>query len=140
MFRPLLAAAMILAPAAALAQDEQGRTPDRVRSVTITGDQKCPESTAEEVVVCSRIDPDEQYRIPKEMRNRAEVPSSRGSWVNRAATVDQVSRVAGGLPNTCSPIGTGGQTGCTQLWNRLYAAERQQADEEAAMVPGGGGE
>ncbi len=138
MFRPLLAAALVLAPAAAFAQAEEGRTPERVRSVTITGDQKCPESTADEVVVCSRIDPDEQYRIPKEMRNRAEVPANRGSWVNRAATVDQVSRVAGGLPNTCSPVGTGGQTGCTQLWNRLYAAERRQADEEAAMVPGGG--
>lgn len=138
MFRPFLAAALVLAPAAAFAQSDEGRSPERVRSVTITGDQKCPESTAEEVVVCSRIDPDEQYRIPKEMRNRAEVPANRSSWVNRAATIDRVGRVAGGLPDTCSPVGTGGQSGCTQLWNRLYAAERQQKDQEAAMVPGGG--
>lgn len=138
MIRPLFAAALLLAPSAALAQAETGRAPDRVRSVTITGDQKCPESTPEEVVVCSRINPDEQYRIPKEMRDAAEVPAGRTSWVNRAATIDQVSRVAGGLPNTCSPIGTGGQSGCAQMWNRLHAAEKRAAERNDALVPGGG--
>lgn len=142
MIRPFLAAALALIPVAAIAQDdrapEAGRTPERVRSVTLTGEQKCPESTAEEVVVCSRINPDEQYRIPKEMRNTAEVPANRSSWVNRAATIDRVGRVAGGLPDTCSPVGTGGQSGCALLYNRLYAAEKKAAERNDALVPGGG--
>jgi hypothetical protein len=140
MIRPLLAAALLLAPSGVLAQSDgaSGRAPDRVRSVTLTGDQKCPESTDEEVVVCSRINPDEQYRIPKEMRDAAEVPANRSSWVNRAATIDRVGRVAGGLPDSCSPVGTGGQSGCTQMWNRLYAADKKDAERNDALVPGGG--
>lgn len=138
MFRPIAFAALLVASAPALAQEAQtGTTPERIRSVTLTGDQKCPESTAEEVVVCSRIDPDEQYRVPKELRDAAEVPAQNQSWVNRAATVDQIGRVAGGLPDTCSPVGTGGQTGCALALNRAYAAEKKAAERNDALVPGG---
>lgn len=138
MFRPIAFAALLVASAPALAQEAQtGTTPERIRSVTLTGDQKCPESTAEEVVVCSRIDPDEQYRVPKELRDAAEVPAQNQSWVNRAATADQIGRVAGGLPDTCSPVGTGGQTGCALALNRAYAAEKKAAERNDALVPGG---
>ena len=143
MFRPLAFAALVLAAAPAAAQQtdaqaETGQPPQRVRSITIAEGQACPKSTSEEVVVCSRINPDEQYRIPKEMRDSAEVPANRQSWVNQAATIDQVSRVAGGLPDTCSPIGTGGQSGCALQWNRAYAAEKRAAERNDALVPGGG--
>lgn len=138
MFRPIAFAALLVASAPALAQEAQtGTTPERIRSVTLTGNQKCPESTAEEVVVCSRIDPDEQYRVPKELRDSAEVPAQNQSWVNRAATADQIGRVAGGLPDTCSPVGTGGQTGCALALNRAYAAEKKAAERNDALVPGG---
>lgn len=142
MFRPL--ALVVLLAAAPLAaqqtdpQAETGQPPQRVRSVTIGAGQACPKSTADEVVVCSRINPDEQYRIPKEMRESAEVPANRASWVNKAATMDQVSRVAGGLPDTCSPVGTGGQSGCALAINRAYAAEKRAAERNDALVPGGG--
>jgi hypothetical protein len=155
MYRSFAFAALVLTAAPALAQQpdaaasetlarptdaqaETGRPPERVRSVTISGTQACPKSTANEVVVCSRINPDEQYRIPKAMRDTAEVPAARASWVNRAAAMDQVSRVAGGLPDTCSPIGTGGQSGCALAANRAYAAERRAAERNDALVPGGG--
>lgn len=142
MIRSFALAALILAAAPAAAQQgdaqaETGRPPERVRSVTLAGDQACPKSTAEEVVVCTRINPDEQYRIPKAMRDTAEVPANRASWVNRTATMDQVGRVAGGLPDTCSPVGTGGQTGCALAINRAYAAEKRAAERNDALVPGG---
>ena len=70
MVRAALIAALLLTPGAAFAQqatqDQQaatGQPPKRVRQVTLTGDQKCPESTAEEVVGCGRDD--EAYRSPK---------------------------------------------------------------------------
>ncbi len=144
MVRAALIAALLLTPGAALAQQspnnpqaESGQPPKRVRQVTLTGDQKCPESTAEEVVVCGRDD--EPYRIPKALRNDKPIPAQNQSWVNRAATMDQVGRVAGGIPDTCSPVGTGGQSGCSMMWNQQYQAERRARRAEA-MPPAADGE
>ena len=47
-----------------------------------------------------------------------------------AARLDEVSRTAGGLPDTCSPVGTGGQTGCSMMWNRNWAAERRAIQQQ----------
>lgn len=120
----------------AQAQAETGRPPSRIRNVQLTGNDKCPTAQGDEVVVCSRINPDEQYRIPKQLRNTAEPAAQNQSWVNRTASADQVGRVAGGLPDTCSPVGTGGQSGCSQMWARAYAAERKAAEKNDAMMPG----
>ncbi|WP_085810641.1 hypothetical protein [Sphingomonas sp. TZW2008] len=141
---PLLAAAFVLpAAASAQAQDapmqdfsqaETGQPPQRIRQVTLQGAEQCPKAAADEIVVCSRINPNEQYRVPKELRTPPEIPAQNQSWVNRAAAVDQVGRVAGGLPNTCSPVGTGGQTGCAIVAARNYAAEKRQAKREAEQA------
>ena len=107
--------------------------PQRVRSVIVTGNQACPKSTDQEIVVCSRGDVDDQYRIPPKLREPAH-PAANNSWTNRAATIDQVSREAGGLPGTCSVNGTNGQTGCSWQALQQWQAERrakQQADQAA---------
>ena len=127
MFRIVFAALVIVAgPAAAVAQDKQaetGQPPERVRSVTITGDQKCPPSTETDIVVCNKVD--NPYRIPKALRNTAPIPTQRQSWVNRVASDEDVARTAAGLPNTCSPVGAGGATGCSQAAARAWAADRR---------------
>lgn len=154
MFRPVIIAALAAWPAAPLAaqaapqdrtvqpdkavstaaeaehgdqqiQAQTGQPPKRVRSITLTGNDKCPPSTANEVVVCSRINPNDQYRVPKELRRPPEIPAKNQSWVNRAETMDQVGRTAGGLPDTCSPVGSGGFTGCSQANARQWYLERQ---------------
>ena len=38
---------------------------------------------------------------------------------------EQTSREAAGLPDTCSPVGSGGQTGCARSAARAWAAERR---------------
>ena len=135
----IAAAALLAAPTLASAQEgATGQSPQRVRSVTLTGEEKCPPSTADEVVVCSRINPDEQFRIPKELRNTAEPAPQNQSWVNRTVQAEQASRVGAGLPDSCSPVGTGGQSGCALALNRAYAAEKRAAEKNDAMVPGGG--
>ena len=116
---------------AAQAGPDQGRPPARVRSVELSAEQACPPSTGDEVVVCYQAE--EPYRIPKRFR-RAEIAAANQSWANRAATLDEVGRVAGGLPNTCSPVGTGGQTGCTATMMRAWAAERRALAREALSV------
>lgn len=138
MFRPLaLTLALALFSPAAMAQDTQaetGQPPQRIRQINLTGNEQCPKAAADEIVVCNRIDPNEQYRVPKALRDPPEVPAQNQSWVNRAATVDQVGRVAGGLPNTCSPVGTGGQTGCAIGAARVWAADKRQQQREAEAI------
>lgn len=121
MVRPLVAALLIALPVAAVAQSSQ--PPQRIRNVQIGRGQPCPKAEPGEVVVCSTLE--EPYRIPKTLRDTAPVPDARQSWVNRAADIDQTSRVAGGLPDTCSVVGNGGQTGCAQAAARAWAAERR---------------
>ncbi len=141
MFRLTLIAALLATPALASAQtapaapaaQEQGQEqgsatgqpPQRIRSVTLGAGQKCPASSTGEIVVCSTLD--QPYRIPKELRDDGPIAAQNQSWVNRAATADEVGRVAGGLPDTCSPVGTGGQSGCSQMRARAFAAERRAA-------------
>ncbi|MDR6786778.1 hypothetical protein J2Y58_000116 [Sphingomonas sp. BE138] len=136
----LVFAAMLL-PSAVSAQvesaGETGRAPQRVRSVTLQGNEACPKAQGDEVVVCSRINPDEQFRIPKPLRDSAEPAAKNQAWTNRVAVADQASRVAAGLPDTCSPVGSGGQTGCALAINRAWAAERRAAEKNDSMIPGG---
>jgi hypothetical protein len=105
--------------------------PQRVRSVTLTAGEKCPVAADGEVVVCAALD--EPYRIPKTLR-RSEIAKRTQSWVNRVAIMDEVGRTAAGLPNTCSVVGTGGQTGCMQSMMRAWAAERRALASEAAPM------
>lgn len=130
--RYLVMAALMVSGAAA-AQEGETR-PERIRSVTLQPGEKCPPSTGNEVVVCYQGG--NPFRIPPQLR-RTEIPPANQSWVNRAAVADQVSRVAGGLPDTCSPVGTGGQTGCALQQNRAYAADKRAQARAAESVPGG---
>lgn len=126
----------LLATAIALSSPawaEDARPPERIRSVGLAAGDRCPPAVGNEVVVCYQAD--EPYRIPKRFRRSAEIAAADQSWINRAATIDEVGRVNGGLPNTCSPVGTGGQTGCTQAMMRAWAAERRQLAREAESVP-----
>ena len=128
MLRAVLAAALIVSPSLAGAQASSA--PQRIRSVQLTKGQPCPKAVGDEVVVCSTIE--DPYRIPKPLRDAVTPSAAKQSWVNRAATLDQVGREAGGLPDTCSPVGTGGQSGCALLINQRYAAEkRAKADGDA---------
>ena len=116
-------------------QAESGKPPKRIRSVTLTGTERCPQSTNpdDEIVVCARVG--EPYRIPKELRDERPISAQNQSWVNRAALADDVGRRAAGLPDTCSPTGSGGQTGCAKLRAEQYAAEKAAARREAAVIP-----
>ena len=121
MYRSLVALALIAIPVGAVAQADA--PPQRIRNVQTARGEPCPKAGPNEVVVCDTLgDP---YRIPKPLRDSAPIPTPRQSWVNRAADIDQTSRVAGGLPDTCSTVGTGGQTGCSLAAARAWAAERR---------------
>lgn len=131
MLRPIFAAMLLAFPAIAPAQDAsaQGQPPERIRSILLKPGEQCPKATSEnEVVVCA---PQETpYRIPREFRQAPYSPAS-NSWVNRVETIDQVSRVNGAVPGSCSPVGSAGFTGCVQQMIQNWAAERRQAKRDA---------
>jgi hypothetical protein len=133
---PGLAQAQTARPAPTTTQAETaqaGQTPQRIRSVTLATGQTCPKGEGDEIVVCQTLD--QPYRIPKALRDDGPIPAQNQSWVNRAASLDEVGRVAGGLPDTCSPVGTGGQSGCAMQRNKAYAAERRANSSNSTSVP-----
>ncbi len=139
MIRLTLAAALLALPTVAGAQTSSaGATaspPQRIRSVQLTAGQQCPKGEGDEIVVCSPVE--EPYRIPKGLRDDQPIAAQNQSWVNRAAVADRVGRTAAGLPDTCSPVGSGGQTGCALTWNRDFAAQRRADAAAERAVPGG---
>lgn len=127
MIRATFAAlALISAGSPALAQDAPpAHTPSKIRNVMLAPGEKCPApSSADEVVVCGNLE--DRYRIPKELRNVGPIAPERQSWAAKQAVADDVGREAGGLPNTCSPVGSGGQTGCTQLMLQRAREDQRQ--------------
>jgi hypothetical protein len=95
---------------------------EKVKQVFVYGDDPCPPSSGEEIVVCARMPDNERYRIPKELRtdpNSAAVQS----WANRARSIEYVG--AEGI-NSCSPTGAGGFTGCFAQIAREAKEERQK--------------
>jgi hypothetical protein len=119
---PAAAAAQSPAPVVREGQTTPGKPPQRMRNVTLTGSDPCPKPVGDEVVVCSRLE--EPYRLPKAFRPQP-VPPKNESWVRRTEAMDDVGRRAAGLPDTCSSVGTGGATGCTQMMLNQWSAEKR---------------
>jgi hypothetical protein len=124
---PLLAATAALlaaAPAASQAQTAP-RTPGepRINQLIVYGEDPCPTSTDEDIVVCARKPESERYRIPENLR---EDPAGRTeAWSVKATELQYVGRTGIG---SCSPVGPGGSIGCFDQLVRQARAERQGRD------------
>ena len=80
---------------------------------------ECPTSNGEEIVVCARLPEDERYRIPQPLRETRDQPADM-AWASRAESVEYVGRNG---TMSCSPVGAGGFTGCTQEMLRAARSE-----------------
>lgn len=105
---------------------------DKIASLVVYGDDPCPRSSADEIVVCGREPESERYRVPKRFRGKKAEPAQE-SWSNTVRQLEWVSRV--GTPNSCSPVGSGGATGCYRMFLDQARTERRQARQDAAGVP-----
>ncbi|WP_082457087.1 hypothetical protein [Sphingomonas sp. Leaf23] len=119
----------------ALAQDAPADPPpQRVRNATVYGKDACPKPASDdEIVVCARLDEGERYRIPKRFRAPPDRSSAGASWAVRADSAMEEARV--GRPNSCSVVGTGGQTGCTQAMLRNWFAWRRDQQAQQRDIP-----
>ena len=116
-----LAASLALTAFPAAAQDEGG---DRINQLIVYGDDPCPQSTENEITVCARKDESERYRIPDNLRT-SDAPEN-VAWTERVKSYEMVGATG---TMSCSPVGPGGMTGCTQqLIEQAYAEKEQSAD------------
>ena len=106
----ILATALATAAAPAFAEPAPKGTETRIATLVVFGNDPCPRSTEDEVVVCARQPESERYRIPKQFRGKRYNAARDGSWAGTARMLEYVSRQ--GLPGSCNFIGTAGQTGC----------------------------
>ncbi|NKJ42708.1 MULTISPECIES: hypothetical protein [unclassified Novosphingobium] len=98
---------------------------EKVNQLIIYGDDPCPVSTAEQITVCARKDEAERYRIPTPLRDNPNDPKNQ-TWTDRVKAYETVG--AAGI-NSCSPVGSGGASGCTmRLINQAYAEKKQGSD------------
>jgi hypothetical protein len=98
-----------------------------VAEIIVYGNDPCPRSTDDQVIVCARRPESERYRIPQNQRQSG-TPQQMQSWAVRSKNLETVGST--GI-NSCSPVGPAGYTGCLQKVIKEARGERkQQADEE----------
>jgi hypothetical protein len=98
-------------------------SPDRWSILTKFGDESCPAPKPDEIVVCATLPEGDRYRVPKSLRKSQEVTSGGQSWGSRVAGYDEMARVYS--PDSCSPFGSYGFTGCAAAALRRWFAERR---------------
>ena len=119
-------AGLALPTAPALAQNT------KVSEIIVYGTDPCPRSTDDEIVVCARKPESERYRIPETLRQGGSL-QSRQAWAARAKQFETVGRTG---VNSCSPVGPGGWTGCTeQVIKQAFTDREEQVQSESAPRP-----
>ena len=109
----------------------------RTISIVVYGNDACPQGKADEIVVCAREPESERYRIPKRFRGKKMEAAPGNSWANKTRSLDDASRTASGIPDTCSAIGSGGQSGCYSNFINQAVAQRRQQKQDQADSPNG---
>lgn len=119
----LLAGAAIAQPAAAQETVVDG---EKINQVIVYGEDSCEPSSSGEIVVCRRMPEEDRYRVPKIFRGGDPLDPRNQAWLNRVTAMERVGRFG---TDSCSPVGLGGFTGCTQQLVAGAKAERKAADK-----------
>lgn len=115
-----LAAAAFAAASPLAAQTEGG---DKVRMVILYGQDAAPKPQGDEIVVVARLPESERFRIPEDLRF-SDNPANQ-AWINRVEKMEFIGNF-GTL--SCSAVGVGGATGCTQeMIRNAYADKKASA-------------
>ena len=119
-----LAGGLALVPTGAAAQPA-----DAISEVIVYGNDPCPRSSNNEVVVCARKPEAERYRIPERLRTGGP-RQTREAWANKARSLETVGSTG---TFSCSPVGPSGYTGClTQVINQARRERREATDQDTA--------
>jgi hypothetical protein len=118
----LLAAGALLsaAPAAAQAPAATRTAEPKISTMIVYGNDPCPPSTDDTIIVCGREDEKDRFRIPRALRGDPNDPKSQ-AWAARATALEYAGRSGIG---SCSTVGPGGASGCFNQIVRQARAER----------------
>ena len=108
----------------ASAQDAPAAKPgdEKINQLIIYGNDKCPESVGDEIVVCARMGEADRYRIPTNLRGDPNDPRNQAM----SERIKSYEYVAASGTMSCSPSGAGGFTGCGLAEiNKSYAEKAQ---------------
>jgi hypothetical protein len=122
------AAIQIAAPAPVLAQISQDRVID------VYGDEKCPSSGGQQIVVCHHHDIQEKYRIPKDLRDSEPEPQAAGGNIGAASAVATTGGT-GVQVQSCNAIGAGVNAGCTKSQLDNWKAQQRAQKKADGGVP-----
>lgn len=135
MTRPisLMTLGLLLAPLCAPALPVMAQEQETVKEqmLIVYGDDPCPASSGDDIVVCARKPESERYRIPEKFREAAPTPAAE-SWAERARSIEYVGRTG---TNSCSTVGPGGWTGCYQELMRQAREEQKAKKASVSEVP-----
>jgi len=122
-----VAALTVAAAFAALHTPAVAQSAPTVAEIIVYGNDPCPRSTDDKVVVCARRPEAERYRIPPKMRPSG-TPQQMESWAVRSKNLETVG--ATGI-NSCSPVGPAGYTGCLiKVIQEAKGERKQTADQQ----------
>lgn len=124
MTRISLASIALMLSVQALAQGAPVAKPgdEKINQLIIYGDDKCPESVGDEIVVCARMGEADRYRIPTNLRGDPNDPRNQAM----SERIKSYEYVAASGTMSCSPSGAGGFTGCGLAEiNKAYAEKAQ---------------
>jgi len=118
-----LAATLFWAGPVQAQETTAGPANERIKQVIVYGNDPCPVSSADEIVVCARQDEAERYRIPEQLRREDPGSTKNEAWTSRVKSIEYVGRSG---TQSCSTVGGGGFTGCFEQMAREAKAERKQ--------------
>ena len=102
-----------------------------ISEIVVFGEDPCPRSTDDNVVVCARKPESERYRVPERFRESGS-RQERQSWAANARYLETVNNT--GIQQ-CSPVGPNGFTGCLNELISTSRAERKELEDEEVYVP-----
>ena len=103
--------------------------------LVLYGNERCPtDKDGNEIVVCTRRDASEQFRVPKELREFKITPQNESWALRQRDIVGPYNDAAGGI-GSCSTVGPGGSTGCFLRQARQARAENADRKKEEAAAP-----
>lgn len=102
---------------------------DRINEIIVFGNDPCPRSTDDEVVVCKRVGEEERYRIPERLREGGSL-QQRQAWAQKVRSIERVGRT--GI-QSCSPVGPAGYTGCMEQMIRQAREESEEVIDQSSV-------
>jgi hypothetical protein len=127
-----IAIALAAAPLASWSGSALAQNAAQNGVLVIYGNDRCPTNeNGDEIVVCQRLDEQERFRIPKQLREFEVTPQNQ-AWAQRVQPTLEAGAIGVG---SCSTVGPGGGTGCFVQGATGWKAQEQARRKAETDIP-----